>query len=48
MMKVGLVNLCGKFVLSIPSENGDRDICCKALLIPSLLEAWGVTRSLRL
>ena len=48
MMKVGLVNLYGNSVLSISSENGDRDICCKALLIASLLEAWGVTRSSRL
>ena len=48
MMKVGLVNLYGNSVLSISSENGDRDMCCKALLITSLPEAWGVTRSLRL
>ena len=48
MMKVGLVNLYGNSVLSISSENGDRDMCCKALLITSLPEARGVTRSLRL
>lgn len=47
MVKIGLVNLYDRYMLSISSENGERDICYSALLIASILEVWEVKGSPR-
>ena len=44
-MKVGLVNLLGKFVFSLSFENRDWNIWCRALLMASSLVTWGVVRT---
>lgn len=45
ILNVGLVNLHNKSVFSISFENKDWDIYYKALLMASVLETWGVTKS---